>query len=114
MTTTHANSCPTSLTKRLGIVNVVFIGAPGAGSWLLVDAGIGGTCEFIRNAAEERFGEHARPAAIIMTHGHFDQPADSKRSPKIGRFPSMPMNWSFHISMAVLPIRHLTQPLAEV
>jgi glyoxylase-like metal-dependent hydrolase (beta-lactamase superfamily II) len=58
--------------KRLGIVNVVFIGAPNAGSWLLVDAGIGGTAEFIRNAAEERFGEHARPAAIIMTHGHFD------------------------------------------
>jgi glyoxylase-like metal-dependent hydrolase (beta-lactamase superfamily II) len=58
--------------KRLGIVNVCFIGAPGAGSWVLVDAGIRGTAGLIRRAAAERFGENARPAAIIMTHGHFD------------------------------------------
>ena len=26
----------------------------------------------IERAAEERFGSHSRPGAIILTHGHFD------------------------------------------
>lgn len=60
--------------RRLGIVNVVFWGMPGAGDrgWVLVDAGLYGTAGFIRQAAYARFGEGARPAAIVMTHGHFD------------------------------------------
>ncbi|HEY0368610.1 MAG TPA: MBL fold metallo-hydrolase, partial [Chthoniobacterales bacterium] len=60
--------------KRLAIVNVVFFGPANAGpdNWVLIDAGVAGTAGIIRRAAEERFGENARPAAIIMTHGHFD------------------------------------------
>lgn len=60
--------------RRLGIVNVVFYGAAGAGDrgWVLIDAGVIGTTRLIVEAAKERFGEGARPAAIVMTHGHFD------------------------------------------
>lgn len=60
--------------RRLGIVNVVFWGPPGAGDreWALIDAGLPGTAGLIREAARERFGEGSRPAAIVMTHGHFD------------------------------------------
>lgn len=60
--------------KRLGIVNVAFAGLAGAGDrgWVLVDAGLTGTGGMIRHAAEARFGEGARPSAIVMTHGHFD------------------------------------------
>ncbi len=60
--------------KRLGLVNVMFHGKPGAGdrNWVLVDAGLPGTAGLIAGAAEARFGKEARPAAIIMTHGHFD------------------------------------------
>lgn len=60
--------------QRLAIVNVVFWGAPGAGDrgWVLIDAGLPGTAPFIKSAAARRFGPRARPAAIIMTHGHFD------------------------------------------
>lgn len=60
--------------RRLGIVNVLFYGAPGAGDrgWVLIDAGLAGTAPLIREAAEARFGAGARPAAIVMTHGHFD------------------------------------------
>jgi glyoxylase-like metal-dependent hydrolase (beta-lactamase superfamily II) len=60
--------------QRLAIVNVVFWGPPGAGDrgWVLVDAGMPGTAGLIAKAAERRFGEGARPAAIVLTHGHFD------------------------------------------
>ena len=60
--------------RRLGIVNVVFLGPSGAGDrgWVLLDAGLTGTAPLIRAAAKARFGEDARPAAIVMTHGHFD------------------------------------------
>ncbi len=60
--------------KRLGVVNVAFYGKANAGpdAWVLIDAGVSGTAGMIRRAAEERFGKDARPAAIIMTHGHFD------------------------------------------
>ena len=60
--------------KRLGIVNVAYFGKANAGTenWVLIDAGVAGTAGMIRRAAEDRFGENARPAAIIMTHGHFD------------------------------------------
>jgi glyoxylase-like metal-dependent hydrolase (beta-lactamase superfamily II) len=57
--------------KRLAIANVVFYGQPGDGQWVLIDAGVMGTAKKILHAAHERFGE-ARPAAIVMTHGHFD------------------------------------------
>lgn len=58
---------------RCGIVNVAFIGAEGAGDreWFLVDAGLAGSAAAIRDAARKRFGR-ARPAAILLTHGHFD------------------------------------------
>ena len=59
---------------RLIFVNVVFYGMPGAGDrgWVLIDTGVPGTKGSIKRAAAKRFGEGARPAAIIMTHGHFD------------------------------------------
>jgi glyoxylase-like metal-dependent hydrolase (beta-lactamase superfamily II) len=60
--------------RRLGIVNVVFYGPRQAGDrgWVLIDTGLPGTKGLIRDAAAARFGADARPAAIIMTHGHFD------------------------------------------
>ncbi len=60
--------------RRLGIVNVVFCGRPqaGDGQWVLIDAGLPGTKGLIQDAAAARFGTSSRPAAIIMTHGHFD------------------------------------------
>jgi glyoxylase-like metal-dependent hydrolase (beta-lactamase superfamily II) len=53
------------------IVNVIFIGKPD-GPWVLVDAGMPGSGEKILEVAEERFGKNNPPAAIILTHGHFD------------------------------------------
>ena len=60
--------------KRLAIVNVVFYGRPGAGDreWVLIDAGLPGFAGAIQSAAGKRFHKKSRPAAILMTHGHFD------------------------------------------
>jgi glyoxylase-like metal-dependent hydrolase (beta-lactamase superfamily II) len=60
--------------RQLAMVNVVFVGPrdAGDGGWVLVDTGIAGSATLIRSAAKERFGGTGRPAAIILTHGHFD------------------------------------------
>ena len=60
--------------QRELLVNVVFVGPPRAGNreWFLVDAGVAGSAGRIRRAAEARYGSAARPAAIVLTHGHFD------------------------------------------
>jgi glyoxylase-like metal-dependent hydrolase (beta-lactamase superfamily II) len=40
--------------------------------WVLVDAGLPGSARRILRMATELFGENNPPAAIILTHGHFD------------------------------------------
>lgn len=76
--------------KRLGIVNVIFFGSPNAGDreWILIDAGLYGTAPAIKKAAIERFGQGARPAAIILTHGHFDH---------VGSLVSLAEEWNVRI-----------------
>ena len=71
---------------RTAIVNVFFLGPPGAGDrgWVLVDAGIFGFTEQIVRAAADRFGEGARPSAIVLTHGHFDH---------VGALPELAERW---------------------
>src|SRR3954469_17389390 len=60
--------------RQLAIVNVVFYGKPEASDrgWVLIDAGLPGTEHLIVRAAQDRFGKQSRPAAIMLTHGHFD------------------------------------------
>ncbi len=76
--------------QRLAIVNVVFVGPPFASDrqWTLVDTGVVGTTGMIERAARERFGEHSRPAAIILTHGHFDH---------VGGLPHLARKWNVPI-----------------
>ncbi len=57
--------------QRHVIANVAYIGQPGEAGWVLVDAGFPGTRGRIEAAVEARFGG-TRPAAILLTHGHFD------------------------------------------
>jgi glyoxylase-like metal-dependent hydrolase (beta-lactamase superfamily II) len=56
------------------IVNVAFIASSDGrdGPWILVDAGLPGAASRIARAAESLFGPDATPAAIVLTHGHFD------------------------------------------
>ncbi|GJD48924.1 putative metallo-hydrolase YflN [Methylobacterium crusticola] len=70
---THAVT-PDLAYQRHAIVNVAYLGPPGAGDrgWVLLDAGIMGSRAAIEAAAASRFGPGARPSAIVLTHGHFD------------------------------------------
>lgn len=54
------------------IVNVIMIGKPHEENWILVDAGMPKSGKEIQKVAEERYGKGKKPAAIILTHGHFD------------------------------------------
>jgi glyoxylase-like metal-dependent hydrolase (beta-lactamase superfamily II) len=59
--------------QRQIFVNVIFHGMAGSGrTWVLVDAGLHGGAAAIEKAAAKRFGPNHPPAAIVMTHGHFD------------------------------------------
>jgi glyoxylase-like metal-dependent hydrolase (beta-lactamase superfamily II) len=53
------------------IVNLCFV-QTSTEEWVLVDAGMPKSADKIIDAAEELFGENAKPKAIILTHGHFD------------------------------------------
>ena len=55
------------------LANAYLVGDSGAADreWVLVDAGVLPGVPAIRAAAAERFGQ-SRPAAIVLTHGHFD------------------------------------------
>ena len=56
---------------HLGVSNVYFVGKPGK-IWALVDTGMRGSALKIRAAAQSLYGAGARPAAILLTHGHAD------------------------------------------
>ena len=57
--------------------NLYFVANPD-GSWVLVDTGVKGYAQQIKNAADELFGENSRPSAILLTHGHFDHTGNVK------------------------------------
>ncbi len=54
----------------LTIANVYLVGTKNL--WYLVDSGLAGDVKKIRKAVAARFGAQAKPAAIVLTHGHVD------------------------------------------
>ncbi|SFH95767.1 MULTISPECIES: MBL fold metallo-hydrolase [unclassified Bacillus (in: firmicutes)] len=55
------------------IVNVCFVGdSTNPNEWVLIDTGMPKSMNLIIDFAEEKFGKHSTPKAIILTHGHFD------------------------------------------
>ncbi len=54
------------------IVNLIMVGAPDSEAWVLIDTGMPGCGKEIEDLAYDRFGAGRKPAAIILTHGHFD------------------------------------------
>jgi glyoxylase-like metal-dependent hydrolase (beta-lactamase superfamily II) len=83
--------------RRLTMVNVVFYGSPSgdASRWVLIDAGIAGSKGKIKEIADSRFGRNVPPAAVIMTHGHFDH---------VGALKSLAEEWD--VPVYAHPLEH--------
>jgi glyoxylase-like metal-dependent hydrolase (beta-lactamase superfamily II) len=83
------------------LVNVIFIGAPGSADreWALIDTGLYFSAEQIRTAAAELYGESSRPAAILLTHGHFDH---------IGAARDLADRWSVNVWAHPLELPYVT------
>jgi glyoxylase-like metal-dependent hydrolase (beta-lactamase superfamily II) len=62
------------------IVNVAFISSTDGrdGPWVLVDTGLPGSAARIMRAADLLYGDGAEPAAIVLTHGHFDHTGSAR------------------------------------
>jgi glyoxylase-like metal-dependent hydrolase (beta-lactamase superfamily II) len=82
---------------RCAIVNVMALGS--ATRWVLVDAALLGYARAIRQAAEDRFGAGARPAAIVLTHGHFDH---------VGALEELLRDWDVPVFAHKLEMPYLT------
>lgn len=80
-----------------GFVNAYMIGT--AERWVLVDTGIAGFSALIRRAADARFGPGARPAQIILTHGHFDH---------AGNVDALALDWDVPVLAHTLEWPYLT------
>jgi len=84
------------------IVNLIMVGTPGS-SWILVDAGMPKSGNEIIKVAEERFGANNPPAAIILTHGHFDH---------VGSIVALLNKWPVPVYVHHMEVPFLTGELA--
>jgi len=69
------------------------------GPWVLIDAGLYGSAAKIRQHAEAVFGPDNPPAAIILTHGHFDH---------VGALKTLAEAWDVPVYAHPLELPYLT------
>src|SRR5947209_9875626 len=60
-----------------GIANCYIVGT--RERWVLIDAGTPGNAKKIHEAVGEHIGPDAAPAAIVLTHGHFDHAGSARQ-----------------------------------
>lgn len=80
-------------------VNVYAILNPSENNWFLVDAGLKWSAPKIKRMAELLFGAGSKPAAIILTHGHFDH---------VGALAQLAAEWDVQVYAHHLEMPYLT------
>ncbi|MFC3199986.1 MBL fold metallo-hydrolase [Parapedobacter deserti] len=83
---------------RILFANVYLVAAEDD-QWVLIDAGLKGAGRKIKEAAAQLFGEDKPPAAIILTHGHFDH---------IGALPYLLSIWDTSVYAHPMEMPYLT------
>ena len=68
---------------KVVMMNVYFVG-DSADNQVLVDAGLAGSADTFKEAAEEIYGEGAKPRCIELRHVHFDH---------VGAFKDLAEEW---------------------
>jgi glyoxylase-like metal-dependent hydrolase (beta-lactamase superfamily II) len=79
------------------MVNVYMVRDRTSGQWALIDTGMPGFARSIRRAGEQLFG--TAPAAILLTHGHFDH---------VGGLPTLAGEWGVPVYAHPLELPYLT------
>ncbi|HEX9062322.1 MAG TPA: MBL fold metallo-hydrolase [Clostridia bacterium] len=79
------------------IVNALIVGEEK--EWVLVDTGLENSYDYILKSCNERFGKGSRPAAIILTHGHFDH---------VGSVTMLAKEWDVPVYAHKLEIPYIT------
>jgi glyoxylase-like metal-dependent hydrolase (beta-lactamase superfamily II) len=77
--------------------NVCFVGAENG--WVLIDAGFRGYSQLILEAARALFGSDRPPAAILLTHAHFDH---------VGNLRGLLRTWDVPVFAHELELPYLT------
>ncbi len=85
--------------RKDAFVNYYMIRDEISGNWALVDAGLKWSARPIKKMANEIFGAGNRPAAIILTHGHFDH---------IGALLTLAKEWDVPVYAHLLELPYLT------
>lgn len=80
-------------------VNFFMIQDGPTGAWALIDAGLKWSAPGIRHMAGMLFGGGSRPAAIILTHGHFDH---------VGALSALIDEWNVPVYAHKLEVPYLT------
>jgi glyoxylase-like metal-dependent hydrolase (beta-lactamase superfamily II) len=78
-------------------VNLYLVGT--SERWVLIDGGLPRVAPSLVQAAESLFGSGNPPAAILLTHGHFDH---------VGAFPDLFKTWDVPVYAHALELPHLT------
>jgi glyoxylase-like metal-dependent hydrolase (beta-lactamase superfamily II) len=81
------------------IVNIIMVGNPEEGKWVLIDAGMPKSGKEIISVAQNRFGRANPPSAILLTHGHLDH---------IGGLVEMIEEWNVPVYAHPLEFPYLT------
>lgn len=95
------NVAPGVSCLQIVMVNVYLINDPEntAGGWVLIDAGLPGSANRIKRAAEKLYGKGTKPKAIILTHGHFDH---------VGALQDLLEEWDVPVYAHLLEMPYLT------
>lgn len=81
------------------MVNMYMIYSTAEKKWFLVDTGLKWSAPKIRKMADDLFWPDTRPAAIILTHGHFDH---------VGSVAQLADEWNVPVYAHIMEVPYLT------
>jgi glyoxylase-like metal-dependent hydrolase (beta-lactamase superfamily II) len=95
----YVNVAPGVWQMKIVFANIFMIATGNGNEWVLVDAGLKGSASRIKKMAADLFGGDNPPAAILLTHGHFDH---------VGALKDLLKDWPVPVYAHPLELPYLT------